>query len=134
MAISRDGRTYLGTTQMPADQMPQKVKAIAMPARREPIDRFVENIRNYVVVTAWVNLLVGITDTILLLVMGVLLDLLAGFQGVPAVLEIHVNDVAEFVLGIIGYAYGGPLAFHPHPGVFSMIFYILRVHVPPPRS
>jgi len=26
VAISRDGRTYLGTTQMPADQMPQKVK------------------------------------------------------------------------------------------------------------
>jgi biopolymer transport protein ExbD len=26
VAVSRDGRTYLGTTQMPADQMPQKVK------------------------------------------------------------------------------------------------------------
>jgi len=26
VAIARDGRTYLGTTPMPADQMPQKVK------------------------------------------------------------------------------------------------------------
>jgi len=26
IAVTRDGRTFLGTTQMPADQLPQKVK------------------------------------------------------------------------------------------------------------
>jgi len=33
-------------------RMPEKIRAIALPARREPVDRFVGNIRNYVVITA----------------------------------------------------------------------------------
>jgi len=101
--------------------MPAKVKAIAGPARRAPLDRFVGNVRTYVVVTAWVNLLVGIVDTALLLAMGVPYAVLWGalaflFGFIPSI---------GFLLSLVGPALMALLEFGPQAALIVVIAFIV---------
>ena len=104
-----------------ATVMPAKVRAIAMPARRAPLDRFVDNVRTYVVVTAWVNLLVAIVDTALLLVMGIPYALLWGalaflFGFIPSV---------GFLLSLVGPALMALLISGPQAAVIVIVAFIV---------
>jgi AI-2 transport protein TqsA len=104
-----------------ATHMPAKVKAISMPARRAPMDRFVNNVRNYVVVTAWVNLLVGIVDTLLLLAMGIPYAVLWGalaflFGFIPSV---------GFLLSLVGPALMALLVSGPEAAVIVIVAFIV---------
>lgn len=104
-----------------ATAMPAKVKAIALPTRREPLDRFVGNVRTYVVVTAWVNLLVGIVDTVLLLAMGVPYAVLWGalaflFGFIPSV---------GFLLSLIGPALMALLESGPQAALIVIVAFIV---------
>lgn len=104
-----------------ATKMPEKVRAIALPARRAPMDRFVENIRSYVVVTGWVNLLVGIADTVLLLAMGVPYAVLWGalaflFGFIPSV---------GFLLSLVGPALMALLISGPQAAGIVIVAFIV---------
>ncbi len=104
-----------------ATHMPAKVKAISLPTRREPMDRFVNNVRNYVVVTAWVNLLVGVTDTVLLVVMGVPYAVLWGalaflFGFIPSV---------GFLLSLVGPALMALLVSGPQAAAIVIVAFIV---------
>src|ERR1019366_10612 len=57
-----------------------------------------------------------------------LIHVLAGFQGLSAVLEVHVDDIAQFVLGVIRDADGARIAFHVHPLVFLGVPVIFGIH------
>src|SRR5450631_2859046 len=57
-----------------------------------------------------------------------LIDMLAGLEGFAAVFKIHVDDVAELVLGVIGDANGAGIAFHVHPLVFLGVAVIFGIH------
>jgi len=101
--------------------MPAKVKAIALPSRREPLDRFVGNVRTYVVVTGWVNLLVGIVDTVLLLVMGVPYAVLWGalaflFGFIPSI---------GFLLSLVGPALMALLEFGPQAALLVIVAFVV---------
>jgi predicted PurR-regulated permease PerM len=104
-----------------ATAMPAKIRAIALPAAREPVNQFVDNVRNYVVVTAWVNLLVGIVDTILLVAMGVPYAVLWGalaflFGFIPSI---------GFLLSLIGPALMALLASGPQAAAIVIIAFII---------
>jgi predicted PurR-regulated permease PerM len=104
-----------------ATAMPAKVRAIALPTRREPLERFVEHVRTYVVVTAWVNLLVGITDTVLLLAMGVPYAVLWGalaflFGFIPSV---------GFLLSLVGPALMALLESGPQAALVVIVAFIV---------
>jgi predicted PurR-regulated permease PerM len=104
-----------------ATVMPEKVKAIAMPARRAPVDRFVFNIRNYVVVTAWVNFLVGATNTVLLLIMGIPYAVLWGalaflFGFIPSI---------GFLLSLVGPALMALLVSGPQEAAIVVVAFII---------
>ena len=104
-----------------ATHMPAKVKAISMPARRAPMDRFVNNVRNYVVVTAWVNLLVGVVDTLLLLAMGIPYAVLWGalaflFGFIPSI---------GFLLSLVGPALMALLVSGPQAAAIVIVAFII---------
>jgi AI-2 transport protein TqsA len=104
-----------------ATVMPEKVKAIALPARRAPIDRFVTNVRNYVVVTAWVNFLVAATNTALLFVMGIPYALLWGalaflFGFIPSI---------GFMLSLVGPALMALLVSGPQAALIVIVLFII---------
>lgn len=104
-----------------ATLMPIKLKAISLPARRAPVDRFVSNVRNYVVVTAWVNLLVGVVDTVLLLVMGVPYAVLWGalaflFGFIPSI---------GFLLSLVGPALMALLISGPQAAAIVVVAFIV---------
>ena len=104
-----------------ATHMPAKVRAIAMPKRREPVDRFIGNVRNYVVVTAWVNLLVGITDTVLLVALGIPYAVLWGalaflFGFIPSV---------GFLLSLVGPALMALLVSGPQEAAIVVVAFIV---------
>jgi len=101
--------------------MPAKLKAISLPARRAPVDRFVGNVRNYVVVTGWVNLMVGIVDTVLLLAMGVPYAVLWGalaflFGFIPSV---------GFLLSLVGPALMALLVSGPQAAAVVIVAFIV---------
>jgi len=104
-----------------ATRMPAKFEAIAMPARRQPVDRFMGNVRNYVVVTAWVNLLVGIGDTILLLVMHVPYAVL---WGALAFLLGFIPSVG-FLLSLVGPALMALLVSGPQAALIVIVVFIV---------
>jgi AI-2 transport protein TqsA len=104
-----------------ATHMPAKVKAISMPARREPMDRFVGNVRSYVVVTAWVNLLVGATNTVLLLILGIPYAVLWGalaflFGFIPSI---------GFLLSLVGPALMALLVSGPQAAAIVIVAFIV---------
>ena len=104
-----------------ATAMPAKVRAIALPTRRAPLDRFVGNVRTYVVVTAWVNLLVAIADTILLLAMGIPYAFLWGalaflFGFIPSI---------GFMLSLIGPALMALLISGPQAAAVVIVAFIV---------
>lgn len=104
-----------------ATVMPAKVRAISGPSRRQSLDRFVENIRAYVVVTAWVNLLVGIADTVLLLALGVPYAVLWGalaflFGFIPSV---------GFLLSLVGPALMALLVSGPTAALIVIVAFIV---------
>jgi len=104
-----------------ATLMPAKVKAIAMPAQQEPLNRFIGNVRNYVVVTGWVNLLVGLVDTALLLAMGVPYAVLWGalaflFGFIPSV---------GFLLSLVGPALMALLESGPQAALIVIVAFIV---------
>jgi AI-2 transport protein TqsA len=104
-----------------ATHMPAKVMAISLPTRRAPMDRFVNNVRNYVVVTAWVNLLVGVTDTVLLVIMGVPYAVLWGalaflFGFIPSV---------GFLLSLVGPALMALLVSGPEAAAIVIVAFIV---------
>ncbi len=104
-----------------ATAMPAKVRAIALPTRRAPLDRFVNNVRTYVVVTAWVNLLVAIVDTALLFVMGIPYALLWGalaflFGFIPSV---------GFLLSLVGPALMALLISGPQAAAIVIVAFIV---------
>jgi AI-2 transport protein TqsA len=101
--------------------MPAKVKAIATPISRAPLDRFVGNVRNYVVVTAWVNFLVAAVDTALLFVMGVPYPVLWGalaflFGFIPSV---------GFMLSLVGPALMALLVSGPQAALVVIVAFIV---------
>ncbi len=101
--------------------MPAKVKAIATPVSRAPLDRFVGNVRNYVVVTAWVNFLVAAVDTALLFVMGVPYAVLWGalaflFGFIPSV---------GFMLSLVGPALMALLVSGPQAALVVIVAFIV---------
>jgi predicted PurR-regulated permease PerM len=104
-----------------ATAMPAKMKAISLPASREPVNRFVSNVRSYVVVTTWVNLLVGVVDTVLLLIMGVPYAVLWGalaflFGFIPSV---------GFLLSLVGPALMALLVSGPEAAAMVIIAFII---------
>ncbi len=104
-----------------ATHMPAKVKAISLPARRAPMDRFVNNVRSYVVVTAWVNLLVGVVDTMLLLAMGIPYAVLWGalaflFGFIPSI---------GFLLSLVGPALMALLVSGPQAAAIVIVAFIV---------
>ena len=104
-----------------ATLMPAKVRAIALPSSQEPLNRFVANVRNYVVVTTWVNLLVGIVDTVLLLIMGVPYAVLWGalaflFGFIPSV---------GFLLSLVGPALMALVVSGPQAALIVIIAFIV---------
>ena len=101
--------------------MPAKMRAIALPAAQEPVNRFVGNVRSYIVVTAWVNLLVGAVDTVLLLLMGVPYAVLWGalaflFGFIPSV---------GFLLSLVGPALMALLVSGPQAALIVIIAFIV---------
>jgi len=101
--------------------MPGKVKAIALPASRASLDRFVDNVRSYVTVTTWVNLLVGVVDTALLLVMGVPYAVLWGalaflFGFIPSI---------GFLLSLVGPALMALLVSGPQAAAIVIVAFIV---------
>ena len=104
-----------------ATAMPAKVRAIALPTAREPLNRFVNNVRSYVIVTTWVNLLVGIIDTVLLFAMGVPYAVLWGalaflFGFIPSI---------GFILSLIGPALMALLVSGPQAAAIVIVAFIL---------
>ena len=104
-----------------ATHMPAKVKAIALPTAQEPLNRFVTNVRNYVIVTTWVNLLVGVIDTVLLVIMGIPYPVLWGalaflFGFIPSI---------GFILSLIGPALMALLISGPQAALIVIIAFIL---------
>jgi AI-2 transport protein TqsA len=104
-----------------ATAMPAKVRAIALPQSREPLTRFVNNVRSYVIVTTWVNLLVGIIDTVLLFAMGVPYAVLWGalaflFGFIPSI---------GFILSLIGPALMALLVSGPEAAAIVIVAFIL---------
>ena len=104
-----------------ATAMPAKVKAIALPDRREPLDRFVGNVRTYVVVTAWVNLLVGIADTVFLLLIGVPY---AALWGALAFLLGFIPSIG-FLLSLVGPALMALLVSGPQAALIVIVVFIV---------
>ena len=101
--------------------MPAKMQAIALPAAQEPLNRFVDNVRKYVVVTTWVNLLVGVVDTVLLLLMGVPYAVLWGalaflFGFIPSI---------GFILSLIGPALMALVVSGPQAAVVVIVAFII---------
>jgi AI-2 transport protein TqsA len=101
--------------------MPAKVQAIATPNSRAPLDRFVGNVRNYVVVTAWVNFLVAAIDTALLFVMGVPYPVLWGalaflFGFIPSV---------GFLLSLVGPALMALLVAGPQAALVVIVAFVV---------
>jgi len=104
-----------------ATVMPEKIKAIALPSDRGPIDRFVVNVRNYVVVTAWVNFLVGAVNTVLLFAMGIPYAILWGalaflFGFIPSI---------GFLLSLVGPALMALLVSGPQAAAVVIIAFIV---------
>jgi predicted PurR-regulated permease PerM len=104
-----------------ATVMPGKVRAIALPSSREPINRFVNNVRSYVIVTAWVNLLVGVVDTLLLFAMGVPYAVLWGalaflFGFIPSI---------GFLLSLVGPALMALLVSGPQAAAIVIVAFII---------
>ncbi len=104
-----------------ATGMPAKVRAIALPARRAPLDRFVGNVRTYVVVTAWVNLLVAIVDTVLLLAMGIPYAVL---WGALAFLLGFIPSIG-FLLSLVGPALMALLVSGPQAAAIVIVAFIV---------
>ena len=104
-----------------ATAMPAKIRAIALPTSREPLNRFVNNVRSYVIVTTWVNLLVGVVDTVLLFAMGVPYAVLWGalaflFGFIPSI---------GFILSLIGPALMALLVSGPEAAVVVIVAFIV---------
>jgi len=104
-----------------ATAMPAKLKAIVIPESREPLNRFVDNVRSYVIVTTWVNLLVGVVDTVLLLAMGVPYAVLWGalaflFGFIPSI---------GFLLSLVGPALMALLESGPQAAAVVVIAFIV---------
>jgi len=104
-----------------ATAMPAKVRAISRPGSRASLDRFVGNVRSYVTVTSWVNLLVGIVDTVLLLAMGVPYAVLWGalaflFGFVPSI---------GFLLSLVGPALMALLMSGPQAALVVIVAFIV---------
>ena len=104
-----------------ATAMPAKVRAIALPARRAPLDRFVGNVRTYVVVTAWVNLLVAIVDTVLLFAMGIPYAVL---WGALAFLLGFIPSIG-FLLSLVGPALMALLVYGPEEALIVIVAFIV---------
>jgi predicted PurR-regulated permease PerM len=104
-----------------ATLMPAKVRAIALPSSREPLNRFVSNVRSYVIVTTWVNLLVGAVDTVLLFAMGVPYAVLWGalaflFGFIPSI---------GFLLSLVGPALMALLVSGPQAAAIVIVAFII---------
>lgn len=104
-----------------ATAMPAKMRAIAVPTSRESLDRFVDHVRNYVTVTTWVNLSVGIVDTVLLLAMGVPNAVLWGalaflFGFIPSI---------GFLLSLVGPALMALLVSGPQAALVVIVAFIV---------
>jgi AI-2 transport protein TqsA len=104
-----------------ATAMPAKVRAIAGATRRAPLDRFVNNVRTYVVVTAWVNLLVAIVDTVLLLAMGIPYAVL---WGALAFLLGFIPSIG-FLLSLVGPALMALLVYGPEAALVVIVAFIV---------
>ena len=48
--------------------------------------------------------------------------------------KIDVHDIAELLLGEIGYADRRVLSFHAHPSMLAMILDIVWIHLTPPAG
>jgi len=104
-----------------ATAMPAKIKAIALPASHESLSRFVIDVRSYVTVTTWVNLLVGVVDTVLLLIMGVPYAVLWGalaflFGFIPSI---------GFLLSLVGPALMALLVSGPQAAAIVIVAFIV---------
>lgn len=104
-----------------ATVMPKKMRAIAVPTSRESLNRFVNNVRSYVTVTTWVNLLVGIIDTALLLAMGIPNAVLWGalaflFGFIPSI---------GFLLSLVGPALMALLISGPQAAAVVIVAFIV---------
>jgi AI-2 transport protein TqsA len=104
-----------------ATVMPVKVRAIAGATRRAPLDRFVNNVRTYVVVTAWVNFMVAIVDTTLLLLMGIPY---AGLWGALAFLFGFIPSIG-FMLSLVGPALMALLISGPQAAMIVIVAFIV---------
>lgn len=104
-----------------ATGMPAKYRQILHPAGRAPVDRFIGDVRSYVVVTAWVNLLVGITDTVLLWLMGVPY---AALWGALAFLFGFIPSVG-FLLSLVGPALMAFLVSGPTAALIVIVAFVV---------
>lgn len=101
--------------------MPEKIRAIALPPRREPLDRFVGNVRNYVVVTAWVNFLVAAVNTTILLFMHIPYAVL---WGVLSFLFGFIPSIG-FMLSLVGPALMALLTSGPQAATIVVVSFIV---------
>jgi predicted PurR-regulated permease PerM len=101
--------------------LPEKVRQISAPSRRVHLDKFVDGVRSYVVVTAWVNFLVGAVNTVLLLIMGIPY---AALWGVLAFLFGFIPSVG-FLLSLIGPALMALLESGPQAALIVIVAFIV---------
>lgn len=104
-----------------ATQLPAKWEQIASPSRRAPVERFVGDVRSYIVVTTWVNFLVGLIDTVLLFILGVPYAVL---WGVLAFLFGFIPSIG-FLLSLVGPALMAFLVSGPTAALIVIVAFIL---------
>jgi predicted PurR-regulated permease PerM len=100
---------------------PKKIAAVASPEGRRLLGKFVTDIRTYMIVTTKVNLMVGVVDTVLLMVMGVPFPLL---WGVLAFLFGFIPSIG-FLLSLVGPALMAWLALGPTEAIIVIVAFIV---------